>query len=166
MFDPETSSGAPFPVYGLKTDIQPRIEDYDLFGHLNNVRYASYLEAARLHVFSELLGGDIGRYNALTAYLEIDYRQPIPFGVPVSVLVSFSRIGTKSLNMPFQIVNRQDPQTIFALGNVSQVFMDLKARSSCPIPEDVREKMEAVMAGRSSDLGIQDQVTLAEAAMA
>ena len=145
------------PQFGVLTPVQTRIEDYDMFGHVNNVRCVSYLEIARSHVFFDVLGLSRAETNALTANININYLKPIKYGLPVGVSLSVKKMGTKSMDLSFQIVDHDNPETVFAEGEIAQVLIDMKTTQTCAIPEPLREKVDQLNAGNPHRAGVDRQ---------
>ena len=82
--------------------------EMDLFGHINNVMYAKYVQAARVQVW-DLIGltthyktTNIGPTLAATS---IQFRVPLHFPDTILVRSGISQIGSTSFRIQHQIFN-------------------------------------------------------------
>lgn len=83
--------------------------DMDAFGHVNNVRYLSYLEEARTHM---LFAGEAAQQmpklldGVVVARHEIDYLRPLAWRPePIAVDVWVSRIRAASFTLGYEILD-------------------------------------------------------------
>lgn len=123
--------------------IEVRYGDLDPQAHVNNAKFLTYLEQARIN-YMRYLGLwesdsflDIG---IILADVHIAYRAPITFRQPVRVGVCFDRLGNKSLKMKYRIENSQTGQE-YATAETVQVAYDYRTQSTIPIPDLWREKI-------------------------
>lgn len=82
--------------------MEVRYGDLDPQGHLNNAKYLTLFEQARIHYLTELglftkdqSFMDIG---VIIADIHITYEAPLLWGVPVNVGVRTVQIGNKSID--------------------------------------------------------------------
>ncbi|UBV42439.1 acyl-CoA thioesterase [Deinococcus taeanensis] len=78
-----------------RTIIQLRYGDLDAMGHVNNARYAEFLEVGRMALSHEL-GADDADDRSVLARLEIDYVREIRQGQEVAVDTLVERVGRTS----------------------------------------------------------------------
>lgn len=84
-----------------RTTIQLRFADVDAMGHINNARYAEFLEVARMDMSAALgIHGDDDQ--SVLARMEIDYVQEIRLGQAVVVESLIERVGNSS----WTVINR------------------------------------------------------------
>jgi acyl-CoA thioester hydrolase len=84
------------PVYEKRIEI--RWSDLDVYGHVNNAIYLTYLEEVR----DEWLGGRLGDpdeiWNWVLAHVEIDYRRELTLADDVAVAsCRLDRVGNSSV---------------------------------------------------------------------
>ena len=123
--------------------VEVRYGDLDPQGHLNNAKYLTYFEQARINYIRHLGlwgGGSFLDIGIILADAQITYYAPVQFGQPVEVGVRISRLGNKSLTMEYALQDREDG-TQFAAGSTVQVAYDYRANRSIPIPDDWRERI-------------------------
>ncbi len=124
--------------------MEVRYGDLDPQGHLNNAKYLTYFEQARVHYLTELglfsrnqSFSDIG---VIIADIHIQYHLPVFWGEPVKVGVRTARMGTKSLAVD-QCIVAESGEPAYATGTVILVAYDYRSRSTVPIPALWRTKI-------------------------
>jgi len=128
--------------------IEVRFADLDVLGHLNNAKYLTYIEQARIVYVRDVCGWDGANWKHLGMILartEIDYKLPIAFDDAVKAYVRVSRMGGKSFDMEY-LVTRQRGETeeeIAATVKTIMVAYDYQQDSSIPIPDSWRERILA-----------------------
>lgn len=116
--------------------VEVRYGDLDPQGHVNNARFLTYLEQARIMYIQKLglwKGGSFLDIGIILAEVRLTFRAPILFGQPVHVGVRVSRLGNKSLDMTYQIAGAHTGQ-IFADGFTVLVMYDYRQAQTIPIP--------------------------------
>ncbi len=124
--------------------MEVRYGDLDPQGHLNNAKYLTYFEQARIRYF-ELLGllskdqsfMDMG---TIVADIHIQYMAPVFLGAPIQVGVRTGAIGNKSITMRETIENAKTGQ-LYAEGTVVLVAYDYRVHKTVPVPDDWRQRL-------------------------
>jgi acyl-CoA thioester hydrolase len=120
-----------------------RYGDLDPQGHLNNAKYLTYFEQARVHYWVNLglFGKDQSfmEIGVIVVDIHITYHAPVRWGDPVKTGVKISKIGNKSMTVEQALVNGETGE-ILASGTVTLVGFDYEEEKSIPIPEAWREK--------------------------
>jgi acyl-CoA thioester hydrolase len=126
--------------------IEVRYGDLDPQGHLNNAKYLSYFETARINYFSHLglftPGQSFMDVGVILAEARVTFHAPVQFGMPVKVGVRIGKIGNKSMTVEQNIV-RADTGEVMATGQVILVAFDYHTNKSQPVPDEMREKISA-----------------------
>ncbi len=125
--------------------IEVRYEDIDAQRHVNNVRYFTYMEQARARYFQSLGLWDGQDFNAIGIILveaSCTYKAPIPFGMSLKVGVRCARIGHKSLDLEYRVLDAGSSQEM-ASGRSILVGYDYRVQASIPIPDAWRKKLMA-----------------------
>ncbi len=122
-------------------DITVRYGDLDPQGHVNNARYLTYLEQARIGYIQALGlwdGHSFFSIGFILATAEITYKAPILLGQKVRVGVRVSRLGNKSMTMVYAI---QDGETGDELASAETVLVayDYRVSATIPLPDHWRE---------------------------
>lgn len=118
-----------------------RYGDLDPQGHLNNAKYLTYFEQARVQYWTELglfsKGQSFADIGVIIADIHIQYLAPVFWGAPVNVGVRTARIGGKSLTLE-QCITDESGATVYAKGTVILVAYDYHAHSTIPVPDSWR----------------------------
>jgi len=127
-----------------------RWSDMDALGHVNNAKYFTYLESARIRLFSELgtapPGSTPGHGFALVA-ATCNFRRQIHFPAQIHIGTRIMKIGNSSFHL----------EHVFLLGDSDNpaadaasvvVWTDYTANRSAPLPGDIRARLEALQQGQ------------------
>jgi acyl-CoA thioester hydrolase len=122
--------------------IEVRYGDLDPQGHLNNAKYLTYFEAARIDYFTHLglftPGQPFLDIGVIMAEARVIYHAAVQFGTPVKVGVRTSKIGNKSMTVEQNIVHAETGE-VLASGQVVLVAFDYHTNRTLPVPEKMRE---------------------------
>ena len=133
------------PVFHFYYPIEVRYGDLDPQGHLNNAKYLTFIEQARINYIKHLGlwdGGSFLNIGIILADVHLTFRSPIHFGQPVRVGVRVSRLGNKSLSMEYRLEDASDGQEL-ARGSTVSVAYDYHHRKPIPLPENWRKTIAA-----------------------
>jgi acyl-CoA thioester hydrolase len=129
------------PEFRYYHPIDVRYADLDPQGHVNNAKYLTYLEQARIGYISQLglwNGGSFLEVGIILADAHLVFRAPVLFGQKVRVGVRVSRLGNKSLDMEYRLEDAGSGQEL-ASGSTVLVAYDYRAERTIPIPDDWRQ---------------------------
>lgn len=122
-----------------KTEIQIRFNDVDALGHVNNAVHVTWFELARIRFFDDTVGGDIDweREGMILAHTSISYKTPIYLKDRIEVQTWFSKSGTTSFELMYEIIRKEidGSETICATGSSVQVCFNYKENKPVPVPE-------------------------------
>ena len=130
--------------------IEVRYGDLDPQGHLNNAKYFTYIEQARIAYLRHLglwKGGSFLDVGIILAEARMTFVAPVLWGQPIQVGVRINRLGNKSFDVIYSI---QDFRTGIehASGSTVQVSYDYHKAQTIPIPANWRE-----IIGRFENMG-------------
>ncbi|HVF05436.1 MAG TPA: thioesterase family protein [Frankiaceae bacterium] len=118
-----------------------RFGDTDAMGHVNNAKFATYLEDARVGFFQHVSGGVVGLSGMILARQEIDFVHPVYFGAGVVRTTAWvEQVGTKSFRMGYTM---EQDGTVVARAVSVQVAYDYAANASRPLTDVERKVLEA-----------------------
>jgi acyl-CoA thioester hydrolase len=124
--------------------MEVRYGDLDPQGHLNNAKFLTYFEQARLHYFEELglfqRGQSFMDIGVIVADIHIKYRAPVFVNAAVHVGVRTQRIGNKSISLRQTIEDAQTGQ-IYADGTVVLVTYDYRTHTTTPVTAEWRQTL-------------------------
>lgn len=122
-----------------RVSISVRWRDMDAMGHVNNAKYVSYLEEARVRWMLGVEGMSLSdRIAPVVAATNINYRLPIVWPNDIVVELFVERLGNSSVTIGHRIIDQQDEGKLYSDGNVVVVWMDTQTGKSAPLPEAVR----------------------------
>lgn len=130
--------------YRFYHPIEVRYADIDAQGHLNNAKFLTYFEQARIQYLRHLglFSGeqsfmDIG---VILADVHIAFRAPVLWGMDARVGVKTVKMGNKSLTVAQCLMNGPGGP-MMAEGEVVLVTYDYHSGTTLPIPATWREKI-------------------------
>lgn len=132
--------------------IPVRFADLDALGHLNNAKYATYIEQARIEYVREVCGwqGDWHTLGMILAKMVIDFKAPVMYGDLIEVQTRCARMGGKSFDLEYRIIRRTnaaDTASIAAIASTVMVAYDYAAQQSIAVPDEWRGRIAAYEAG-------------------
>ncbi|MFN2159794.1 MAG: acyl-CoA thioesterase [Anaerolineales bacterium] len=120
--------------------IEIRYGDLDPQGHVNNAKFFTYLEQARVSYIKNLAlwdGRSFFKIGFVLADAQLTFKKEIQFGMAVRVGVRVISMRNKSMIMEY-IIADQDGVQIFATGKTVLVTYDYQTAATIPIPENWR----------------------------
>lgn len=127
-----------------------RFSDCDPFGHVNNARYLTYLEQARIDLWRRQLGWLAGQrqpdgrrgHAFILARAEVDFRAQARYGDTLEVRMSLGNFGRTSLGYEYEVVRVSDGEVV-AKAKTVQVWFDYDANTPAPFTDEVKVKLSA-----------------------
>jgi acyl-CoA thioester hydrolase len=128
--------------FRFRLQVQARFRDCDMFGHVNNAVYFTYMEEARWAYWRQLTGEfpHGGLPGLILARAECDFIRPIRPGERIDVWLATTRIGKSSFSIDCEMLDEQGAPV--AKGKAVLVTYDYAAASPIPIPDWCRTKLE------------------------
>lgn len=127
------------PVALIRVPLSVRWRDLDAFNHVNNSKYLSYLEEARLRWMLSVPGQGLDDHVApVVAAANLNYRRPIEWPAEVDIELFVERLGNTSVSIGHRIVDAKDDSVLYCDGNVVMVWIDRETGRAAQLPEAVR----------------------------
>ena len=124
--------------------VEVRYDDLDPQGHLNNAKYLTYFEQARIHYLIHLGlfkdGGSLMDVGIILADAHVTFLSIVRWKQDVRIGVRISRLGNKSMDSEYLMVDGATNQEL-ATGLSVLVGYDYRKGKTIPIPEEWREKI-------------------------
>jgi acyl-CoA thioester hydrolase len=129
--------------------IEVRYGDLDPQDHVNNARYLTFFEQARINYLIHL-----GLFQRNRSFMDIGiimadahvvFKESIRFGEQIKVGMRISKLGNKSMLSEYLIVGSTDRE--FASGSSTLVIFDYRTRKTMRIPDDWRDKITKFESG-------------------
>jgi acyl-CoA thioester hydrolase len=132
------------PDQAIRTEIVPRVSETDGAGHINNVTSAIWFEAGRREIFRAITPElSFDRWAVALISMEIRYKRQIYLASEVSVLTWIRAIGRTSFQVNEVIIQNG---SVCSVGRCTYVHIDYAADKPAPIPQDVRYRLERLLA--------------------
>lgn len=129
-----------------RTPVQIRFSDADAMNHVNNAKYLTYMELARIAYFREVLGKgvDYSKTSFILAKAVVDFLLPLSIDDTVEVRTRCARIGNKSFVLEYEIARlNTEPHEVVAKAETVLVTYDYENQRSIPIPPGWKQRIEA-----------------------
>ncbi|SDY28896.1 acyl-CoA thioester hydrolase, YbgC/YbaW family [Lysobacter sp. yr284] len=132
------------PAALIRVPLSVRWRDLDAFNHVNNSKFLSYLEEARLRWMVTLPGHGMDEHVApVVAAAHLNYRRPIEWPKEIDIELFVERLGNTSLSVGHRIVGADDPDALYCDGNVVMVWIHRETGQPAALPEPVRRACTA-----------------------
>jgi acyl-CoA thioester hydrolase len=136
--------------FAHRHEVEVRLADTDAMGHVNNARYLTYVEIARVAYWEHVTGLmlPIGVHGAdegmILAEIRMTFRSPAFYGEMLIVESRVERIGRTSFGMVHRITapeSRYGHARLVAVADSTLVSYDYQAERPIPVPDEWRETM-------------------------
>ena len=123
----------------LTEQINPRFNETDALGHINNTVLACWVEGARDPLF-RLFTADLDpvQWRLILAKFSVEFHAELFYGETVTIRTGISKVGNSSFEVTQQAVQRE---RVCATGVVVLVHYDFAQKRSAPIPPDIAEQL-------------------------
>ena len=125
-----------------KFPIDVRWGEMDALGHVNNVEYLRYFEAARIDWFASL-GHVIGNPDSGAVILRADctYLLSAVYPAALQVVTQLKRLGNSSFDLTQRLVDKTE-STIYTEAEVTCVWVDRNSQKPIPAPDFIRSLLD------------------------
>jgi acyl-CoA thioester hydrolase len=114
--------------------------DLDAFNHVNNAAFLVYAQEARLAWLAGVPGTWFDEHAMpVAAAATMNYRRQLTWPARIVVELSVGRIGTSSVTITHRIVDANDPQHVYADGEVVMVWINPASGRPVPLPQAIRD---------------------------
>ncbi len=127
--------------YRFSQPISVRYSDLDPQWHVNNARFLSYIEHARMNYLLKLGlfdGHSFWDLPLIVADMHVRFIKPIEMTDSVVVSMGVTRIGNKSLLLECEIAS-EDGLVVYATAENTLVAYDYRTKTAVPVSEELRE---------------------------
>jgi acyl-CoA thioester hydrolase len=132
------------PEFRFYHPIEVRYVDLDPQGHLNNAKYLTYFEQARVHYLLHLglfaPGQSFMNIGIILAKIEVTFLAPVEYDADVRVGMRIARLGNKSMTAEYTLLDAATNQEL-ATGSAVLVGYDYRTKETIPISQEWREKI-------------------------
>jgi len=141
--------------------IAVRFSDCDPLGHVNNARYLTYLEQARIELWRRQAGLELSARSAgssdpganerfILARMEIDFLAPAHDGDVLEIKLTLDKVGRKSMTFGYEMI---DVTTGVAVASATSVVVwyDYGSNQSVVMSDEKKVLFSKPVAGVSSE---------------
>jgi len=125
--------------------IRVRWGDVDWMGHVNNAKYFTYCESARMSYFAAIgmdTFRDGGRYGPALAAANLNFRRQVRYPADLAVWTRVAKLGHTSFTMDYEILDAATDERV-ADGAGVIVWVDYGTGKPEPIPAGLRAAISA-----------------------
>jgi len=130
-------------VYHTKLRLRIDWADLDLFGHVNNVAFFKYVQAARVN-YCERIGltsvNDTSKHSFMVASSQCQFKKPLFYPGDLTVLCRVDWIKTTSIQLSYQIHDSNDSLVAEAIDVI--VIFDHHQKSKVAVSAELRKEIE------------------------
>ena len=124
----------------ISVEVAIRWSDMDAFGHVNNARFLTFVEEARLQWMQSLpQPWETAAIAPLLAAVTMNFRRPISWPESIRIELGATRVGNSSVTMAHRIVAVSDREVVYADGDSVLVWIDRQSGRPTALPEFVRD---------------------------
>jgi acyl-CoA thioester hydrolase len=122
-----------------------RWADMDVNGHVNNVRFFTYFECARLEWLNAVRArGERNGQGSVVAQTTCNYRLSIPYPETLLVNLYVSPPGRTSYTTYYELLSASDNSIKYGDGKAVMVWVDRTTGKSQPLPDYMRAVLAPV----------------------
>ena len=133
-------------AYRIWRDVTTRWSDNDSYGHVNNTVYYAWFDTAvnAWLIEAGLLDVAAGDPIGLVVETGCRYARPLGFPEPVEIGLAVEHIGRSSVRYRLGVFAKGGEEAA-AEGHFIHVYVDRRSRRPAPLPEDWRQKLQALI---------------------
>ena len=126
-------------ILAYELSLPVRWADMDVNAHVNNTRFFTYFESARLAWFEALRTRELRNgHGPVVVQASCNYRRSIPYPETVLVRLYAGVPGRSSFTTYYDLLSASDPTIQYADGQAVMVWVDRASGKSLPLPDYVR----------------------------
>ena len=134
--------------YGYFLDVPTRWMDNDLYGHVNNVVYYSYIDTVVNRYLMQQGKLDIHNGNVVGVVVDsqCSYYAAVAYPDMLSGGMRVAKLGRSSVVYEVGIFREAEPEAV-AAGRFVHVFVDRKAMTPVDMPPSIRSALQRLLVG-------------------
>lgn len=119
--------------------------DMDMLGHVNNAKYFSYSESARIAFFAEVFGPELSRFENGTGPILADigcsFHRQVHYPATLEIGVRVVKIGRSSLQLNTPIFLTGETQAVADVRSVI-VWFDYDKQTPVGVPKELQKYLQ------------------------
>ena len=139
------ASRYPKEVYRYWQKVTTRWADNDVYGHVNNAVYFTYIDSVvnQFLIESAVLDIHAGRVIGLVVSSECQFFKPLSYPGVVDCGLRVRRLGSSSVTYEVGLF-LPDDASVAAVGGFTHVYVDRQSRRPHPLPESLRSVLHTL----------------------
>ena len=130
-------------IHVYTAQVPVRWGDLDAMGYVNNSRYFTFFEQARVQWLRSLSDEwNFTRVGPMLAHASCDFRRPLPYPATLEIDIYAEPPGRTSLKTYYE-VRVEGEGTLYAQGEATLVWVNADTESPEPLPEAFRAALPA-----------------------
>jgi len=135
--------------FHVLTRVHVRFADCDMFGHVNNAKFITYMEQARVEYFKAfpelnfLERTEDPELSIILAEATCTFKSPVRLDETLIVKIRTAELKRSSFVMEYEMTEEGSGR-LAAVGKTVGVFYNYREGKSIPIPDGIRKKFEEV----------------------
>lgn len=133
----------PDPTYKIQLELRIDWSELDYFGHVNNVSFFKYIQAARVNYWDQTGLTDSHRktnIGPILASAKCDFKHPLHYPGAVTIYSKVDTIGNTSFNIVHQLFNETGKIVAEALDII--VMYDFNRNEKIPVPTNLKQQIK------------------------
>ncbi len=133
-------------MFHISSSIKVRFADCDMFGHVNNAKFITYLEQARVEYFKHFpeinfleKKEELPEHSFILAEITCTFKSPAYLDEVLIVKIRTSELKRSSFIMEYEITEEKNSRLV-ATGKSVAVTYNYKDQQVIPIPDSIRKK--------------------------
>lgn len=129
-------------IHVFTTQVPVRWSDVDAMGYVNNSRYFTYFEQARVQWLQSMDEDfDLQQVGMMVAHASCDFRRPLPYPATLEIDIYADPPGQTSLKTYYEVRVEDDGSTLYAQGEAVLVWISAETERPKPLPEAFRNAL-------------------------
>ena len=134
----------------ITTNLNVRFRDLDAMGHVNNAVFFTYFEQGRIQFFQQVFQiSELSDFKLILAKISCKYLKPVKINDRLILQLWVSKIGKKSFNLSYKVIDFEDESVVYAVGESIQVWFDYDQNKTIEISKDQKKRLTAFMSATS-----------------
>lgn len=132
-------------IFKYKIQMNVRFSDLDAMEHVNNAKYLTYLEDARISYLNNILNLSEAslEYQAVIAKIEINFLNQIKLGDKLEIYTRIFKLGKKSFDFEMLIVINNNGEKVIASSSITKmVGFNYKTQQTLMLPGYFRKAVK------------------------
>ncbi len=120
--------------------------ELDALGHVNNARYFTWFESARMKLFEQvgLPFTGVPAVGPILAHTSCDFLAPVRYPAEILAGARIDELGNTSFTMEFGAALAESPDRLVARGQGVIVLIDYGSGTKVTIPDDLRDRLKTL----------------------